>query len=67
MDEIEAGITYINSGTIAAQKCICPLAESKTRATAGASPAGRPSKNTPSGRRIYVDFSGRLQKAQGID
>lgn len=66
MDEIEAGITYINSGTIGAEVHL-PFGGVKHTGNGGRESGWTAIEEYTEWKTIYIDFSGRLQKAQGID
>lgn len=66
MEEIEAGITYINSGTIGAEVHL-PFGGVKETGNGGRESGWTAIEEYTEWKTIYVDFSGRLQKAQGID
>ena len=64
MHEIEAGITYVNGPTIGAEAHMPFGGVKETGNGHREGGAGRSSTSTPRQRRVYVDYSGRLQKAQ---
>ncbi len=66
MDELEAGITYINSGTIGAEVHL-PFGGLKETGNGGREAGLAAIDEYTEWKTVYIDFSGRLQKAQGID
>lgn len=66
MDDLEAGITYINSGTIGAEVHL-PFGGIKNTGNGGRESGWTAIDEYTEWKTIYIDFSGRLQKAQGID
>jgi acyl-CoA reductase-like NAD-dependent aldehyde dehydrogenase len=66
MDDLEAGITYINSGTIGAEVHL-PFGGIKNTGNGGRESGWTAIEEYTEWKTIYVDFSGRLQKAQGIE
>lgn len=66
MDDLEAGITYINSGTIGAEVHL-PFGGIKNTGNGGRESGWAALEEYTEWKTLYIDFSGRLQKAQGID
>jgi aldehyde dehydrogenase (NAD+) len=66
MDDLEAGITYINSGTIGAEVHL-PFGGVKDTGNGGREAGLAAIEEYTEWKTIYIDFSQRLQKAQGID
>lgn len=66
MDDLEAGITYINSGTIGAEVHL-PFGGVKDTGNGGREAGLAAIDEYTEWKTVYIDFSGRLQKAQGID
>ncbi len=64
INELEFGITYVNSSTIGAE---VHLPFGGTKDTGWGKEAGWSLDEFSEEKAIYIDFSGRLQKAQGID
>ncbi|MFQ5796008.1 MAG: aldehyde dehydrogenase family protein [Candidatus Bipolaricaulia bacterium] len=66
MDDLEAGIVYINSSTIGAEIHL-PFGGVKGTGN-GHREAGQAALETyTEWKAVYIDYSGRLQKAQGIE
>ena len=66
LEDIEAGITYVNSGTIGSEVHL-PFGGVKNTGNGGRE-AGLASIDEYSDwQAVYVDYSGQLQKAQGLD
>lgn len=66
IDDLESGITYINSGTIGAEVHL-PFGGVKHTGNGGREAGLAAIDEYTEWQTVYVDFSGRLQKAQGID
>ena len=64
INELEFGITYVNSSTIGAE---VHLPFGGTKDTGWGKEAGWSLDEFSEEKAIYIDFSGRLQKAQGIN
>ena len=65
INEIEAGITYINSSTIGAE---VHLPFGGVKSTGHGREAGWAGiEEFSEEKTIYIDYSNKLQKAQGID
>jgi len=63
INELEFGITYVNSSTIGAE---VHLPFGGTKDTGWGKEAGWSLDEFSEEKAVYIDFSGRLQKAQGI-
>lgn len=65
IEEIDAGITYVNSSTIGAEVHLPfgGVKETGSGREAGWAAVGEFSEE----KAVYIDYSGKLQKAQGID
>jgi aldehyde dehydrogenase (NAD+) len=66
VEDLEAGITYINSGTIGAEVHL-PFGGVKNTGNGGREAGLAAIDEYTEWKTVYIDFSGRLQKAQGID
>jgi len=64
--ELEAGITYINSGTIGAEVHL-PFGGVKGTGNGGREAGEAAIDEYTEWKAVYIDYSGRLQKAQGIE
>ena len=64
VNELEFGITYVNSSTIGAE---VHLPFGGTKETGWGKEAGWSLDEFSEEKVVYIDFSGRLQKAQGIE
>ena len=64
VNELEFGITYVNSSTIGAE---VHLPFGGTKDTGWGKEAGWSLDEFSEEKAVYIDFSGKLQKAQGID
>ena len=64
INELEFGITYVNSSTIGAE---VHLPFGGTKDTGWGKEAGWSLDEFSEEKVVYIDFSGKLQKAQGID
>ncbi len=64
INELEFGLTYVNSSTIGAE---VHLPFGGTKDTGWGKEAGWSLDEFSEEKAIYIDFSGHLQKAQGID
>lgn len=64
INELEFGITYVNSSTIGAE---VHLPFGGTKDTGWGKEAGWSLDEFSEEKAVYIDFSGKLQKAQGID
>jgi acyl-CoA reductase-like NAD-dependent aldehyde dehydrogenase len=63
--DLEAGITYINSGTIGAEVHL-PFGGVKWTGNGGREAGEAAIDEYTEWKAVYIDYSGRLQKAQGI-
>jgi aldehyde dehydrogenase (NAD+) len=66
LEDLEAGITYINSGTIGAEVHL-PFGGVKNTGNGGREAGLAAIDEYTEWKTVYIDYSGRLQKAQGID
>jgi aldehyde dehydrogenase (NAD+) len=66
IEDLDAGITYINSGTIGAEVHL-PFGGVKNTGNGGREAGLAAIDEYTEWKTIYIDYSGRLQKAQGID
>jgi len=66
IEELEAGITYINSGTIGAEVHL-PFGGVKDTGNGGREAGEAAIDEYTEWKAVYIDYSGRLQKAQGIE
>ncbi|MBI3459857.1 aldehyde dehydrogenase family protein [Candidatus Acetothermia bacterium] len=66
IEDSEAGITYINSGTIGAEVHL-PFGGVKNTGNGGREAGLAAIDEYTEWKTVYIDYSGRLQKAQGID
>jgi aldehyde dehydrogenase (NAD+) len=66
VDLLEAGITYVNSGTIGAEVHL-PFGGIKDTGNGGREAGTAAIDEYTEWKAVYIDYSGRLQKAQGID
>lgn len=64
--ELEAGITYINSGTIGAEVHL-PFGGVKGTGNGGREAGEAAIDEYTEWKAVYIDYSGRLQKVQGIE
>ncbi len=66
IDEIEAGITYVNYGTTGAEVHL-PFGGVKNTGNGGREAGLAAIDEYTEWKTVYIDYSGHLQKAQGID
>lgn len=66
VDRLEAGMTYINSGTIGAEVHL-PFGGIKDTGNGGREAGIAAIDEYSEWKTVYIDYSGKLQKAQGID
>jgi aldehyde dehydrogenase (NAD+) len=66
VEDLEAGITYINHGTIGAEIHL-PFGGVKDTGNGGREAGLAAIDEYTEWKSVYVDYSGRLQKAQGIE
>ncbi len=66
IENLEAGITYINYGTIGAEVHL-PFGGVKETGNGGREAGQAAIDQYTEWKTVYVDYSGRLQKAQGIE
>jgi len=66
IEDLEAGITYINHGTIGAEIHL-PFGGVKDTGNGGREAGLAAIDEYTEWKSVYVDYSGRLQKAQGIE
>jgi aldehyde dehydrogenase (NAD+) len=66
IDLLEAGITYINSGTIGAEVHL-PFGGCKDTGNGGREAGIAAIDEYTEWKTVFIDYSGKLQKAQGID
>lgn len=66
VDDIEAGITYVNAGTIGSEVHL-PFGGVKNTGNGGREAGQAAIDEYSEWQTVYVDYSGRLQKAQGIE
>ncbi len=66
LDDIEAGITYVNSGTIGSEVHL-PFGGVKNTGNGGREAGQTAIDEYSDWQAVYVDYSGQLQKAQGLD
>lgn len=66
IDALEAGITYVNSGTIGAEVHL-PFGGCKNTGNGGREAGIAAIDEYTAWKTVYIDYSGKLQKAQGID
>ena len=66
LEDIEAGITYVNSGTIGSEVHL-PFGGVKNTGNGGREAGQTAVDEYSDWQAVYVDYSGQLQKAQGLD
>ncbi|MBI1730828.1 aldehyde dehydrogenase family protein [Candidatus Acetothermia bacterium] len=66
IDDLEAGITYINYGTTGAEVHL-PFGGVKNTGNGGREAGQAAIEQYSEWKTVYIDYSGHLQKAQGID
>ena len=66
IEDLEAGITYINHGTIGAEIHL-PFGGVKDTGNGGREAGLAAIDEYTEWKSVYIDYSGRLQKAQGIE
>jgi aldehyde dehydrogenase (NAD+) len=66
VEDLEAGITYINYGTIGAEVHL-PFGGVKDTGNGGREAGEAAIDQYTEWKTVYIDYSGRLQKAQGIE
>ncbi len=66
IEDLETGITYINSGTIGAEVHL-PFGGVKNTGNGGREAGLAAIDEYTEWKTVYIDYSGKLQKAQGID
>ncbi len=66
IDDLEAGITYVNAGTIGAEVHL-PFGGVKNTGNGGREAGQTAIDECCEWKTVYIDYSGRLQKAQGIE
>jgi acyl-CoA reductase-like NAD-dependent aldehyde dehydrogenase len=66
IEDLEAGITYVNSGTIGAEVHL-PFGGVKNTGNGGREAGHVAIDECCEWKTVYIDYSGSLQKAQGID
>jgi len=66
VEQIEAGITYVNAGTIGSEVHL-PFGGRKNTGNGGREAGQAAIDEYSEWQAVYVDYSGQLQKAQGID
>lgn len=66
IEDLEFGITYINSGTIGAEVHL-PFGGVKDTGSGGREAGQAAIEEYTEWKTVFIDYSGRLQKAQGID
>ncbi|MFB6286906.1 MAG: aldehyde dehydrogenase family protein [Candidatus Bipolaricaulia bacterium] len=66
LEDIEAGITYVNSGTIGSEVHL-PFGGVKSTGNGGREAGESAIDEYTDWQAVYVDYSGELQKAQGLE
>ncbi len=66
IEDLEAGITYVNSGTIGAEVHL-PFGGVKNTGNGGREAGLVAIDECTEWKTVYIDYSGKLQKAQGIE
>ncbi|OGF55581.1 MAG: aldehyde dehydrogenase [Candidatus Fraserbacteria bacterium RBG_16_55_9] len=66
IEDLETGITYVNAGTIGAEVHL-PFGGIKDTGNGGREAGQTALDECCEWKTVYIDYSGRLQKAQGID